>query len=75
MKHLCLFMLMLLVASVALVAPAAAAAADARAHMPEQHRGLLKEHCQKCHGPDTQEGRVRVDDLPLSIDAVETAER
>jgi mono/diheme cytochrome c family protein len=72
MKHLCLFMLMLLVAS---VAPAAAAAADARAHMPEQHRGLLKEHCQKCHGPDTQEGRVRLDDLPLSIDSVETAER
>ncbi len=75
MKHSCIIILIVLVASVAPVAPAAATMADAQAHMPEQHRGLLKEHCEKCHGPDTQEGRVRVDDLPLSIDSVETAER
>ena len=66
------FLLILLI----LAAPAAmASAAEGRAVMPEQHRGLLKQHCQKCHGPDTQEGRVRLDDLPLSIDSAETAER
>jgi mono/diheme cytochrome c family protein len=70
MKRFSILILIMLAARAAM-----ASAAEGRALMPEQHRGLLKEHCQKCHGPDAQEGRVRLDDLPLAIDSVETAER
>lgn len=50
-------------------------AAEGRAVMRDQHRVLLKNHCVKCHGPEAQEGRVRLDDLPFAIDSIETAER
>ena len=43
--------------------------------MPEKHRALLKEYCVSCHGPDKQKGKTRVDDLPLTITNVETAEK
>ena len=29
-------------------------------------RAVLKKHCVMCHGPDTQEGEVRLDTLPLT---------
>lgn len=38
-------------------------------------RPLLEEHCQKCHGAEKQKGKFRVDDLPISIADVQTAER
>ncbi len=43
--------------------------------MPDKHRALFKEHCVSCHGPDKQKGKFRVDDLPLVITNVETAEK
>jgi hypothetical protein len=43
--------------------------------MPDKHRALFKEHCVSCHGPEKQKGKFRVDDLPLSITNVETAEK
>jgi hypothetical protein len=41
----------------------------------KRHRPVLEAHCQKCHGAETQESGVRVDDLPLAIDTVAAAER
>jgi hypothetical protein len=46
-----------------------------RAVMPASHRTLLEQHCFGCHGAETQEGSVRLDDLPLAITDVQTAER
>lgn len=43
--------------------------------MPPQHRGLLERHCFACHNAETQEGTVRLDDLPLEIVDVKSAER
>ncbi len=43
--------------------------------MPDKHRALFKEHCVSCHGPEKQKGKFRVDDLPLTITNVETAEK
>ena len=55
------------------VSPAALAAPTVA--MPAQHRELLRQHCFSCHDADTQEGTVRLDDLPLAITDVKTAER
>jgi hypothetical protein len=41
----------------------------------EKNRGLLKDFCVSCHGPEKQKGKVRLDDLPFSITNIETAER
>ncbi len=46
-----------------------------RVVMAEKHRALFKEHCVSCHGPEKQEGKFRVDDLPFAIHNVETAEK
>jgi len=43
--------------------------------MPAEHRALLESHCTKCHNADKQKGRVRLDDLPFTIDGIVTAER
>lgn len=50
-------------------------AGTAEVTMPGEHRALLKTHCYQCHNADKQKGRVRLDDLPLTIANVETAER
>ena len=51
------------------------AAGAAQAAMPPRHRSLLGEDCQGCHGPEKQKGNFRVDDLPLTITDVASAER
>ena len=43
--------------------------------MPQRHRSLLSENCQGCHGPEKQKGKFRVDDLPLTITDLASAER
>lgn len=43
-----------------------------RAEMPAPHRSLLERHCFSCHGAETQEGSVRLDDLPLAIADVQS---
>lgn len=45
------------------------------AALTEPHRTFLATHCQGCHGPEKQKGRFRVDDLPLAIADLPTAER
>ena len=40
-----------------------------------KHRALLESHCFHCHNADDPKGQVRLDDLPLTIRDVETAER
>ena len=67
--------LRLLFVIVCTVAPLNAAASDARAVIAGRHRPLLEQHCFKCHGAEAQEGGVRLDDLPLEIGDVQTAER
>ncbi len=57
----------------ATVMPCAAAAPQAT--IDARHRQLLEVHCQRCHGAETQESGVRVDDLPLTIDTIAAAER
>jgi len=46
-----------------------------RAAIDARHLPLLATHCQQCHGPETQESGVRVDDLPAVIDTIAAAER
>lgn len=58
---------------VGVVKPATTAAAHAV--ISERHRGLLQTHCLKCHGPESQEGKFRVDTLPFAMNDIETAER
>ena len=59
-----------------LVAPRPSLADDGpRAALPDRHRKLLNDHCQKCHNPETQKGKFRVDDLPFAITTIEGAER
>jgi hypothetical protein len=58
----------------ACAAPLAAEEAPVVA-MPSQHQALLRDHCGKCHGEQQQEGNFRVDDLPLTITTLESAER
>ncbi len=43
--------------------------------LPERHRNLFQEHCVSCHGEEKQKGKFRIDELPSSIDTIETAEK
>jgi len=54
---------------------ACAVAAAATAEVNSSHQAFFASHCTKCHSEKTQEGGVRLDDLPLAITTVETAER
>lgn len=49
--------------------------ATPRAAIHERHRPVLAAHCQQCHGAETQESGVRLDDLPFTIDTLAAAER
>lgn len=47
----------------------------APATMGPQHRALLQEHCESCHGAKKQKGSFRLDDLSFTITDVQSAER
>ncbi|MEZ0389421.1 MAG: hypothetical protein ACAI34_20245, partial [Verrucomicrobium sp.] len=53
--------------------PALADKASPTTVMKDQHRSLLKEYCQNCHGAEKQKGHVRLDDLPFTITDVQSA--
>lgn len=55
--------------------PAIGAGDAPHAVMNPQHRALLKDNCQACHGAEKQKGKFRVDDLPFTITTLEAAER
>ena len=48
---------------------------ELRAAVSERQRAFLQSHCAKCHDATTQEGKFRVDDLPLHLADLPTAER
>ena len=52
-----------------------ARAAAPTAKLDARHVELFKANCYSCHGPETQEAGVRLDDLPLAITTVADAER
>ena len=67
---------MILFAATLLLAAAVAAQADeSRVAVSERQRAFLQSHCAKCHDATTQEGKFRVDDLPLHLADLPTAER
>lgn len=43
--------------------------------MDQRHRAMLKSHCYRCHNAVEQSGRVRLDDLPFTINDIRAAER
>lgn len=59
----------------AVLAAAVAAAAGPTASLADAHRAFFAANCLQCHGADTAEAGVRLDDIPLAIDTVATAER
>jgi Protein of unknown function (DUF1592)/Protein of unknown function (DUF1588)/Protein of unknown function (DUF1587)/Protein of unknown function (DUF1585)/Protein of unknown function (DUF1595)/Planctomycete cytochrome C len=62
--------------SVSLCLCAVSALAEApRAVMPEKHRAFFKSYCLECHNTETQEGKVRLDDLAYEITDISNAER
>ena len=69
-KSLCSVALVLLV-----LCACTCEAGSPSAVMPESSRDLFARHCFQCHDADTQEGKVRLDDLPLHIKDVATADR
>jgi mono/diheme cytochrome c family protein len=65
-----------LAGALCLLAPAAkgnALGANA-AQMPPQTREFFKEYCVECHGADKQKGKVRLDDVSLSVDTLKRAD-
>ncbi|MCE9630551.1 MAG: DUF1592 domain-containing protein [Planctomycetia bacterium] len=50
-------------------------AAVPRALLPADQRAFVVAHCGGCHGADEPQANFRIDDLPLAIDSVATAER
>lgn len=43
--------------------------------VPEKHRQFFESYCTECHNADKQKGKVRLDNIPLKLDSVESAER
>ncbi len=46
-----------------------------RAELPTQHRAFFESYCTKCHGPEKQKGKLRLDDISLSVDTLKQADR
>lgn len=55
--------------------PAEAVPSKAHAEMPEKHRAYFEAYCVSCHGEEKQKGKVRLDNLSMKIDSIETADR
>jgi len=43
--------------------------------VPEKHREFFENYCTKCHNADKQKGKLRLDNVSLKLDSVESAER
>ena len=56
------------------MAVSAGAMAAPQAKLDARHVELLKTNCFSCHGADTQEASVRLDNLPLAIGTIADAE-
>ncbi|HEX4132285.1 MAG TPA: DUF1592 domain-containing protein [Pirellulales bacterium] len=69
MRPLCLFACAWIYSSLA------HAAAPAPARFDATQRAFFKDYCVECHGAETQEGQLRLDDISLAIETVEQADR
>lgn len=43
--------------------------------VPEKHRQFFKSYCTECHNADKQKGKLRLDNVSLKLDSIESAER
>jgi hypothetical protein len=43
--------------------------------VPEKHRQFFETYCTECHDADKQKGKLRLDNVSLKLDSVESAER
>jgi mono/diheme cytochrome c family protein len=43
--------------------------------LPGKHRDFLTRYCTECHGAEKQKGKLRLDDIPFTLDSPERAER
>ncbi|ADB18164.1 Protein of unknown function DUF1592 [Pirellula staleyi DSM 6068] len=75
MKYALRFALILWVTVAAILSEPSVAGEPPRATIPASHHQVLRAHCQKCHAKSKAEGAFRIDDLPLTITTLETAER
>ncbi|MBI1311074.1 DUF1592 domain-containing protein [bacterium] len=64
-----LYMLLLVV-----LAPVAGAE-PVPARLNETQRGFFRDYCVECHNAETQEGMLRLDEIPFVIESVEQADR
>lgn len=46
-----------------------------QAVVPEKHREFFESYCTECHNADKQKGKLRLDNVSLKLDSVESAER
>ena len=59
-----------------LLASSVIQAADApQARLDEKHRVFFKDYCVECHSEKKQKGKLRLDDISLTLDSVENADR
>jgi hypothetical protein len=49
--------------------------ATREAAMPELYRSFFQKYCVECHNAETQEGKLRLDDMSFALDTLESAER
>jgi hypothetical protein len=60
---------------VCLCSALAQAAEPVHARLDETQRAFFKDYCAECHGAETQEGKLRLDDISFAIESVEQADR
>lgn len=49
-------------------------AAAPKAVLNEKHRTVFKEYCASCHNAEKQKGKLRLDDIPFTVDTIERAD-
>lgn len=65
----------LLIAAVLACSSLAQAAEPAPARLAEKQRAFFNDYCIECHGSQTQEGKLRLDNISFAIGSVEQADR
>ncbi len=65
----------LLILFIGLSLPRAQAADVPHARLDERQREFFKDYCVECHNAEKHKGKLRLDDISLSIESVEHADR
>ena len=55
--------------------PSTVIAQTAHARLDEAHREFFKQYCVECHNAEKQKGKLRLDNIPFTIDSIELADR